>query len=527
MLASLNLGNFKAFGETQCMPIRPITLFYGPNSSGKSSIFHGLAVAHETLRTGNIDILDTEIGGSSIDLGGFQQYIFGRRIERKFTWGAEFRTSLENEYSKSVRIPAEIINVSATFGIQNDGIGEIYLLPRVQSYEIGLDGKTILQISRELDGKLTVVGFFPESKYVLSRVPTFTTILEKPELEEFLTKQTKEEVTTKVLSEIEIRENKFIPTGIHQNRQDDLYYLKYKIELGNKTNIDLVYESFIRKTINDLLKSVGYIIDEQISRFCHLGPLRKLPPRNLLLFENTKSAMDYDDLNCWNSLIQNEELRAKVNCWLGGEKLKTNYKLVVNELPSTDQILADPGNESIELSEKRDLRNSSSLFKTEVSISKTNIISEMLLNDLRTGTIVSHRDVGIGISQVLPVLVAAYGHQNKLIAIEQPENHIHPSLQCDLADVFINSALNDQKNTFLLETHSEHIILRILKRIRQTASGNLPEGISSITPDDVSVLYFEPEDSGTRVFSIGIGEDGRFKTRWPNGFFDERMAEFE
>ena len=56
-----------------------------------------------------------------------------------------------------------------------------------------------------------------------------------------------------------------------------------------------------------------------------------------------------------------------------------------------------------------------------------------------------------GISQVLPVLVAAYGSDSRIHAIEQPELHFHPKLQADLADVFIESALGPQKNTFIFE----------------------------------------------------------------------------
>ena len=49
--------------------------------------------------------------------------------------------------------------------------------------------------------------------------------------------------------------------------------------------------------------------------------------------------------------------------------------------------------------------------------------------DQRSGTVVSHRDIGIGVSQVLPVLVGAYAAQNQIIAIEQPEIHLHPALK--------------------------------------------------------------------------------------------------
>lgn len=80
---------------------------------------------------------------------------------------------------------------------------------------------------------------------------------------------------------------------------------------------------------------------------------------------------------------------------------------------------------------------------------------------------VTHRDVGIGISQVLPVLVIAYGSQGKLIAMEQPEIHLHPALQAELAMSSSKPRSASADNTFILETHSEHLILRLMRRMRE------------------------------------------------------------
>jgi len=69
-LTALNLARFKAFADSQRIPIRPITLIFGANSAGKSSIIHALALAHHALETGDLDVQRTQVGGESIDLTG-------------------------------------------------------------------------------------------------------------------------------------------------------------------------------------------------------------------------------------------------------------------------------------------------------------------------------------------------------------------------------------------------------------------------------------------------------------------------
>ena len=109
--------------------------------------------------------------------------------------------------------------------------------------------------------------------------------------------------------------------------------------------------------------------------------------------------------------------------------------------------------------------------------------------------------------------------------IEQPELHLHPALQTELVDLFIKSALGKQENTFLIETHSEHLILRLLRRIRENAEGNLPEDIPKITPDDLAVVYVDQGEHGAEVTHIPVNEEGEFDRPWPKGFFAERAKE--
>lgn len=135
-------------------------------------------------------------------------------------------------------------------------------------------------------------------------------------------------------------------------------------------------------------------------------------------------------------------------------------------------------------------------------------------------------DVGSGIGYLLPVLCGIFENSHKFSTcfVQQPELHIHPALQAAMGDVLIGS--NKGGPQLLIETHSEHLLLRILKRIRQT---HLQTHIASelkINADDVCVLYFDPSPNGTTaVKHLRITEDGEFMDRWPRGFFNERDQE--
>ena len=153
---------------------------------------------------------------------------------------------------------------------------------------------------------------------------------------------------------------------------------------------------------------------------------------------------------------------------------------------------------------------------------------EMFLCDGK-GRKLLFEDVGSGIGYVLPVLCALFDPSlsprgnTTTCFIQQPELHIHPALQAAMGDVFIEGSENKQ---VLIETHSEHLLLRILKRIRQT---HLQASIApelKINADDVCVLYFDPSPDGTTtVKRLRITEDGEFMDRWPRGFFAERDQE--
>lgn len=153
---------------------------------------------------------------------------------------------------------------------------------------------------------------------------------------------------------------------------------------------------------------------------------------------------------------------------------------------------------------------------------KRHLIAKLVLADSQ-GRLFSFKDVGSGIGYMLPVLCVAY-NKHLIGLIQQPELHLHPALQAGMTDVFIDATRNGKQ--LLIETHSEHVILRALKRIRQSYSLNPPNPDMGLLNSETSIVYFDPRPDGTTtVRHIRIGPDGEFLDRWPRGFFPERDQE--
>jgi AAA ATPase domain/Protein of unknown function (DUF3696) len=132
------------------------------------------------------------------------------------------------------------------------------------------------------------------------------------------------------------------------------------------------------------------------------------------------------------------------------------------------------------------------------------------------------QDVGSGISYVFPILASLWA--SKLSFVEQPELHLHPSAQCELGDIFI-SAYN-KGSMAVIESHSEHMLLRVLRRIRESTNNYLLPKELKFSENDLRIYYFKPESDGfTSVKEIRVDQHGELLNTWPGGFFSERDRE--
>ncbi len=548
MLTALGLANFKAFAAAQRIPIRPLTLIFGPNSSGKSSIIHSLVLARHALETGELDVHRTHVGGEAVDLGGFNQYIYRRDASRRMQWTMELDTgSLRGRLAELLAPVATVaVNLSLGMSLDNEGRPLAGAKPEVDSYEVIGDGTTLLRMSRRRDSRLQLDRIDHEHpvfrEVVRAIVETSTTAAGiQPSDYEGL-----DEAISSVVPEITATAEKLLPKGLSRSEAfaSEGNLSLFPISKGQRReDLAAAVRFFIPRRIDELLHGLAEAVEQELLRLQYLGPLRSYPPRHLAFSQHHDPNWFAGGGYAWDEVRRDKKIRQAVNAWLGSEeKLQTPYELVVRELVGIDDLEA-PMLEELEgivqagivdeddrhgLDELMWLPDPESMvrsLKQAIRKSPLEKVPELGLLDRRTNTLVSHRDVGIGVSQVLPVLVGAYALSGKVLAMEQPEIHLHPALQAELADVFITSALGEQKNTFLLETHSEHLILRVLRRIRETADNELPQGMQPVRPENVAVLYITPTKEGSTVTEIPVRADGEFAARWPKGFFEERAKE--
>jgi len=592
------VGNFKAFADTQKIKIKPITLIFGANSAGKSSLLHALLLLNhasqrrDSSMPSQFDITKMDIGGESVDLGGFNQYVHRRDVARKTEFGvsvkaqdlkggyqsllksskeitAIIRVGVEQEEIKIKQSWAESKGISLEDikdpskkapGVQKTvefptGVLRAISDPRLEAYDVSIDDEVIAKMSLRKGGifRLDRVSVnHPFIRGLVENMLLACSSTEKITNEDFDIAQ--DEINN-LLTLLEVKADVLLPYAIALSKKEGAgagepseiqpeYQTKQFMFISKENRsedlrkaVRLLFPTALQSFLKDLSQKAENIL----SKVIYLGPLRSYPPRHLAFVSESDPNWKAGGGYLWNVIKRDASVRDRVNEWLSDKKkLSSPYSFRINNLVTTEDASLRVSKliEGIVEGEAGVMDESPvSLFdlvmqdpsyltdKTDEALTSMRGVPDPVLVDVRSGTEVSHRDVGIGISQVLPVLVAAYSSKGKILAMEQPEIHLHPGLQAELGDVFIQSTVGDNKNSFILETHSEHLVLRIMRRIRETYENKLPPGMPPIKPEDVSILYVEPDGARSIVREMELNERGDFVKAWPGGFFEESLRE--
>jgi predicted ATPase len=139
---------------------------------------------------------------------------------------------------------------------------------------------------------------------------------------------------------------------------------------------------------------------------------------------------------------------------------------------------------------------------------------QVLVRSRGGGPYVALTDVGFGVSQVLPVIVLLYYvPEGSTIVFEQPEIHLHPSAQAVLADLFI-SVSERRDLQLIVETHSEHLLLRLQRRIAE----------KKVVSEEIAVFYSESSGAESQLKELELDELGQL-SEWPKNFMGDTLGE--
>ena len=139
---------------------------------------------------------------------------------------------------------------------------------------------------------------------------------------------------------------------------------------------------------------------------------------------------------------------------------------------------------------------------------------EILVKQYEGGTAVPLTDVGFGVSQVLPVLTECYfADEGSTLILEQPEAHLHPKVQAELADVLIDVVKN-RNIQIILESHSEHLLHRLQRRIAE----------EELLADDTAFYFCKIEYGMSRSERLKVDEYGNI-LNWPKDFFGDDVGD--
>lgn len=239
------------------------------------------------------------------------------------------------------------------------------------------------------------------------------------------------------------------------------------------------------------LSDLEVYYEDQIDKIYYLGPLREYPKR-----EYTWAKSRPRDVGMRGEKVIDALLAATV----AGEKRNLKPKA---HLKSFQEMVAYWLREMglIYEFEVKELAEGSNYWQAFVTVRKGG--SKALLTD-----------VGFGISQVLPIVTLLYFvPEGSTVILEQPEIHLHPLAQSNLADLIISVALH-RNIQVIFESHSEHLLLRLQRRI---AEGEMPA-------EDVKLLFCDAEADSSKLETLDIDAFGQIRN-WPNNFMGDAFGE--
>tara|TARA_Y100001970_G_scaffold293725_1_gene442652 strand:+ start:2566 stop:4470 length:1905 start_codon:yes stop_codon:yes gene_type:complete len=632
MINKITIQNFKSIKDRVEIDIKPITLLFGPNSAGKSTVVQALHYLKEVIQYDNPDPGKTAVGGNSIDLGGFKNIVHRESGDspdhyktKDIIIGIEIEESdylepetFEDEFQGAEDLLREA-GYSPYFLEFTISWDERLNRPIVKRYDVTIKDQLIGRIemtgyvSDDIHGKkdgLDIEELRKQTKLESIRlqrgdIPRFNLKWIDIDHPDFIWPDEiqKKEKTTSILEAdddtvvenifklylnefdnilIPIKLNKIkgldgkevevtgLPVSVDPDTFDSFTNSNHTLFHGNHafpnfnpisiayggtsfsgmenlTSTDLkterrkeidpdefssaLYgmdeEAYKRKSIEKALSHVFstpiLLLRDYLKNLRYIGPVRSLPGRDFTPESYYGEHNWSDGLGAWshihglinNKIVDKANDIDRINAWM--EKLGLGYSIKARSVYKIDEespLVYGRDEDGNEFEDYSDLRT---------AFRKMSTTSEAVLIEHKNRIEVKPNDVGSGITQVFPLIVASVHDEHSVLAIEQPELHVHPRIQQRMADMLVSKY--SDSTIYLIETHSEHLLLRILRRINETFEEEQESEEMEIQVQDVSLVYVEPGVDGVKMRSILIDQTSGDLVDYPEGFFDERSED--
>jgi len=556
MITSITIENFKGIVDPVTIPIRPITLLFGKNSAGKSSILQAMHYAREILQHRNPDPDKTALGGDTIDLGGFANLVHGHDRNK------QVRLSFDLELDEFGLSPFPLASniTEHLYGLdeESDALSSARSISvqletawkddsaRIVSYGVGIDSKPFAKL--EMVGPSACITEFNDEHPIFEKKNDD----DENTLCHFALEYWQGESDSSGWLLIDSMKSCIpdftgpiiFPAEVDSSSSTTSKTGKQGYPAEDTERLNVLFWIFMSRV---LVRS-GQCLLSELKQMRYLGPIRNVPPRGYHSPKTADESRWANGFGAWDALLRNpvvpsahilpatfgkednttlvEQVSYYMQNVLGlGYSIRRDERI---QLESDSELMAELRLLGIQYDEKDKEYFNQRILKPLESLPTQVVIQ---LHDEQQDIDVDPADIGVGVSQVLPVVVGALDPGSDIggcgvFVVEQPELHVHPAVQVALGDVFIDAAKGTNR-TMLIETHSEHLLLRLLRRVREGDGSEAAHDKMQrdFTSADLSVVYVKPTPDGVELTPLPVTEDGEFTTPWPEGFFEERAEE--
>ena len=471
MLTSISLENYKCFEKLDDLHIAPLTVLCGVNSSGKSSIIKSLLMLKQSYENTHSSS-ELTLNGEYVKCGRFAD-ISTKNNCKPVTFTLSYELRKPGRYNKNV---PRISKFDVT-AFKN--LNKMFNMCNVDCFRI----KSSVTIEESHNSRLIDNDILLDQTIDVDVISCGRAILNSNiELHHLSSGRGYELTLTNIPND---------DTGEIVNkvtlRNAACYFENFTLVNAFSTNIAPPSEK-----ISGLLANVYLIFKMNTMQFRnlhYLAPLRGYPQRNYLLDNESE---DVGISGEFTPYIMNKNQRRNVYGFFPPKDDVVNASVCqeqFNEFIESWMEYLHFGKYSLE----------SSLDSIQLSIENYNV-----------------SNVGFGVSQVLPIIVSGITKRtNEFLLLEQPEIHLHPRAQMNMADFLLSMAMCDRG--VIVETHSDHIINRLVRRMMEDSS----------LKDRVRIYFFDQSEDGiTTVEEIKVDDvDGAICDN-PNFFYqfaDETM----